>query len=548
MENGINTSKKELYTAAELEDFSKIEVIDEYVLLAMKYEAAMDGIERMQNFLRLANHNAYGTSSEKRIDQDQLNFFEQIPNGIFNEAEAIAEESEKVEAEKAEAQAKPKARRMVGEVGAHKSCFDHLPVEEILHELHDPSCPHCHGHLNVIKTVEKRTEIVLIPAKLIKRRHMETVYACDNCQETGEHSPIIESPTPLPVISGSYVSASLMAYVMAKKYWEKTPIYRLETQFQHAGYEISRATMANWIIKGSQLYMEGVYAALYDEIKKSDVIHVDETPTQVLKEEGRRAQQKSYMWVYANGRYEPRQIRLYEYQPTRSAQHPIRFLDGYGNYLQADGYAGYKKVPDVTLIGCMAHSKRKFVDVTKSLGKNELIKGTLAEEALTYFDKLFHLEHEFAQMRPETRYKARLEQTKPLLEAFHAWLKTTQKKVTAKSGLGTAITYTLNQWDFLVSFLKDGRLETTNNRAERAIKEFVIGRKNFLFSTSVKGVVASQVLYSIVETAKANSLHPFEYIKFVIEELSQNKQTPEKIQEILPWSDKIPAHIRIKHD
>lgn len=125
------------------------------------------------------------------------------------------------------------------------------------------------------------------------------------------------------------------------------------------------------------------------------------------------------------------------------------------------------------------------------MGKNELIKGTLAEEALTYFDRIFHLEHEFAEMNPENRYKARLEQTKPLLEAFWTWLKTTQKKVTAKSGLGTAIFYTLNQWEFLVSFLKDGRLEITNNWAERAIKEFVIGRKNFLFSTSVKGVVAS---------------------------------------------------------
>ncbi|MFB0959047.1 MAG: IS66 family transposase [Clostridiaceae bacterium] len=539
----MNTRKNELYTAAELENFSKIEVIDKYVLLAIKYETMADNLERMEEFLRLANHSAYGASSEKRLDADQLNFFDRIPNGVFNEAEAIAEETEKQEQ-----QAQPRARRMVGEVGAHKSCFDHLPVEEVLHDLDDPNCPHCHSQLKELKTVEKRTEIVLIPARLVKRRHMEKVYVCDHCQETGEHSPIIESPTPLPVLSGSYVSASLMAYIMAKKYWEKTPIYRLETQFKSAGYDISRAVMANWIIKGSQLYMEGLYEALYDEIKKSAVIHVDETPVQVLQEEGRRAQQKSYMWVYVNGLYEPQQVRLYEYQPTRSAQHPIRFLDGYKSYLQSDGYAGYKKVPDVTLIGCMAHAKRKFVEVTKSLGKNELVKGTLAEEALTFFDKLFYLEHQFAEMSPEMRYKARLEHSKPLFEAYKTWLQATQKKVTAKSGLGSAITYNLNQWDYRENFLKDGRLEITNNRAERAIKEFVIGRKNFLFSTSVKGVVASQVLYSIVETAKANSLHPYEYLKYVIEELSQNRHTPEKIQEVLPWSDKIPAHIRIKND
>ena len=151
-------------------------------------------------------------------------------------------------------------------------------------------------------------------------------------------------------------------------------------------------------------------------------------------------------------------------------------------------------------------------------------------------------------MSPEARYKARLEQSKPLLEAYKTWLHATQKKVTAKSGLGKAIVYNLNQWKYLESFLMDGRLEITNNRAERAIKEFVIGRKNFLFCTSVKGAVASQVLYSIVETAKANKLHPYEYLMFVIEELSQNRQTPEKIQDVLPWSTKIPAHIRIKND
>ena len=226
METSMNTRKNELYTAEELEDFSKIELIDEYVLLAIKYEEMADNYERVQEFLRLANHNAYGTSSEQRVDADQLNFFDQIPNGVFNEAEAIAEEAEAEEAERPE---QPKARRMVGEVGAHKSCFDHLPVEEVLHDLDDTNCPHCHHQLKELKTIEKRTEIVLIPARLVKRRHMEKMYVCDHCQQTGEHSPIIESPTPLPVLSGSYVSSSLMAHIMAKKYWEKTPIYRLET-------------------------------------------------------------------------------------------------------------------------------------------------------------------------------------------------------------------------------------------------------------------------------------------------------------------------------
>ena len=251
------------------------------------------------------------------------------------------------------------------------------------------------------------------------------------------------------------------------------------------------------------------------------------------------------MWYYASGHLEPKQIRLYEYQPGRSAVHAIRFLEGYRGYLQTDAYSGYRKVPYVKGVGCMAHARRYFMDTLKSLAPSAARDLTYTQKGLTYFDELFNLERSFKLESPEERYKLRLEQSKPKLEALKSWLHERRSDVSHKSSLGKAIAYCLNQWDHLIVFLEDGRLEMTNNLAERGMKEFVIARKNFLFSTSVPGAEASQIIFSIVETAKANDLHPYEYLKYLIEELSQHKQTPEKLAEVMPWSDQLPAEVKV---
>lgn len=539
----MDNTKKELNTREELDDFTKIEVFDKYMEVrlerdqkAIQVEELLATIEQMQELLRLGQSKTYGTSSEKNIDQEieQLSFFEEGHQGVFNEPEVYVEKA-------------THTRRKQGYVGPNKPCFDHLPVEEVIEELapEDQFCDTCHSPLLPMKMVE-RVEICIKPARLYKRVIKTQLYVCRTCEENGAN-PIKSSSTQLPVFSGSYASASLLAYAMAKKYWEKVPIHRLEKQFFYSGIQISRALLSKWIIDGSHLYLRGLYDRLHEELLKGAIIQADETPLQVLKEPGRKPKQNSYMWHYVSGHLEPRQISLYEYQPGRSGDYARQFLNGFGGFLQTDGYSGYKKVTEVTSVGCFAHARRKFVEAIKAMGKETTdLRGTLAFEGLDFNDRLFKLEREFSNMSPKERYEARLKKSKPLLEAYKAWLYETRKKVVQRSKLGEAITYSLNQWPQLIAFLEDGALEISNNRAERGIKEFVIGRKNFLFSTSVAGARASEVIYSIVETAKANKLHPYEYIKYIIEELSQNRQTSEKLDELLPWSEKLPDHVRIK--
>lgn len=543
MEKRMNTKKTQL-NRAKLEGFSKAELITEWEILQLENEELKETIEQMRALLRLGSSQKFGASSErlKQEQAGQMSLLNDEPFGVFNEAEAIIEE----EAQELEEPKKGHARRIKGEVGGSKRCFDHLPVVEVIEELpeKEQSCPSCHGQMKQM-TSSERIEIEVIPAQIIKKKFITHSYVCNQCSQEGVLNPIVQAPKRLPVIPGSYVSASLMAYIMAKKYWERTTIYQLETMLLNTGIKISRATLSRWIITGAELYLRGVYDLLHQELVHSDILHADESKVQVLKEKGRRPQQTSYMWHYPSGHLEPKQIRLYEYRPGRAAEYPLAFLDGFSGYLHSDGYQVYHKIPGVTNVGCHAHARRMFVDTIKSLGPSAKNLHSKTLEGFMFFEDLAELERKFKNMTPEERYEARLKQSKPKLEALKAWLVKTRGEVTPKSALGKAIAYSLNQWEYLMAYLKDGRLEMTNNRAERGIKKFVMGRKVWLFSDSVAGAEASEVIYSIVETALANDLHPYEYLKYLIDELSQHKQTPEKLAEVLPWSDKIPDHVKV---
>ncbi len=547
MEKNRKTSN-ELNNIDQLEDFSKAEIFDKYLEKSMELDKKIleneeyrATIQQLTELIRVGKKSQYGVSSEKIAPEDgvQLSLLDdEINLGVFNEVEEIVETTRR------------KPRRKKGEVGPNKVCFEHLPVQEVIYDLseEEKTCSDCGTKLREFKT-EERIELEIIPVQIIKKKYISKIYSCQQCEADGKN-PIVNSSTRLPVFSGSYVSPSLLAYLMAKKYWEKVPVYRVERMFLNTGINIKRGLMSTWIIDGAHLYLRGVYNLMHEELlKTSSIIHADETPIQVLKEPGRKAQTKSYMWIYLSGHLEPKQICLYQYKPGRSGNYAADFLSGYTGYLQTDGYAGYRKVKGVNKIGCVAHARRKFNDAVTALGPSpHVLKATLTHQGLNYFHKIFDLETKFQDLSAEKRYEKRLEQTKPLLEALKSWLHKTRRVAAEKSKLGEAIRYTLNQWDELVKFLEDGRIEITNNRAERGIKEFVIGRKNWLFSASVKGAEASEIIYSIVETAKANKLHPYEYLKYLIEELSQNKQTDEKLQEVLPWSDQLPDRLKIKYE
>ena len=482
---------------------------------------------------RLAKQKRFGASSEK-THPDQLTM------DIFNEAEAEADLA------LPEPTVETITYKRKKKIGAREAKLDALPVETIEYRLSEEEqiCPCCAGKLHGMST-EVRRELKIIPAEVKVVEHVRHVYACRRCEQEAIRTPIVTAPMPVPVVPGSLVSPSILAYIMSQKYADSLPLYRQEQQFLRLGVELSRQTMANWLITGSERWLTPLYDYMHTELLKRDIAHADETTLQVLKEPGRAAQTKSYLWLYRTGRIGP-DIILYDYQPGRGGEHPEAFLAGFKGYLQTDGYSGYNKVKGITQLGCWSHARRYYHEALQAVpaaGRPQ----TAAAEGLAFCNALFAVERKWKDATPEERYNARLAESKPILDTFSAWLEAQQLRVLPQGLLGKAITYSLNQWEKLNVFLQDGRLEIDNNRSERSIKPVVIGRKNFLFSNTPRGAKASAMIYSIVETAKANSLKPQAYLQYLFEQLPQfsDPTDPEVLSKLVPWSKSLPLICRL---
>jgi transposase len=482
---------------------------------------------------RLAKQKRFGASSEK-THPDQLTM------DIFNEAEAEADLA------LPEPTVETITYKRKKKIGAREAKLDALPVETIEYRLSEEEqiCPCCAGKLHGMST-EVRRELKIIPAEVKVVEHVRHVYACRRCEQEAIRTPIVTAPMPVPVVPGSLVSPSILAYIMSQKYADSLPLYRQEQQFLRLGVELSRQTMANWLITGSERWLTPLYDYMHTELLKRDIAHADETTLQVLKEPGRAAQTKSYLWLYRTGRIGP-DIILYDYQPGRGGEHPEAFLAGFKGYLQTDGYSGYNKVKGITQLGCWSHARRYYHEALQAVpaaGRPQ----TAAAEGLAFCNALFAVERKWKDATPEERYNARLAESKPILDTFSAWLEAQQLRVLPQGLLGKAITYSLNQWEKLNVFLQDGRLEIDNNRSERSIKPVVIGRKNFLFSNTPRGAEASAMIYSIVETAKANSLKPQAYLQYLFEQLPQfsDPTDPEVLSKLVPWSKSLPLICRL---
>ena len=477
----------------------------------------------MEQF-RLARNRKFGASSEGSSEEviEQMSF-------LFNEAETTADTEAKEQQETVvHAHTRKKRSGSVRDVVPAN-----IEVEEETHELPEEErvCPECGETMQPIGT-EVRETLKLIPAKAVLHRDIFVTYGCANCRDTGIEVPIVEAPKEPALIPGSFASPEAVAYIIVQKFVMCIPLYRQEQEWNRQGVMLSRQVMADWIVKCAELLIP-----LYDHLHRfmgfAAVIHADETTLQVLREAGRSAQSKSYMWLYLTGAAEEKQIALYEYQEGRGGSFPSAFLKDFHGYLQTDGYSGYNDVEDVIHIGCWAHLRRKFDEAVKAQPKG--IKTGSAVEGLAYCTKLFMIERELQDLTPEERYEERLKREKPLLEQFRAWADS--REVSSKSKLGQAFTYLRNQWEYLTNYLLDGRLEISNNRAERSIKPFVMGRKNFLFANTPRGAKASAVLYSILETAKANGLDPYRYLLFLFEELpGMDKSSDDWVAPLLPWN------------
>jgi transposase len=483
---------------------------------------------------RLAQQKRFGASSEKtHPDQLELN--------LFNEAEVLATpqglepEMEKVTYE----------RRKT--TGKREEDLSKLPVETVTYRLTESEqlCSCCGGSLHEM-SVETRSEIAIVPPQVKVVRHVRQVYACRHCERNELQTPILTAPMPKPVYPGSLASPSAMAHVMCQKYVDGLPLHRQEQQFARLGYTLSRQTMANWMIYGAERWLMPVVAEMKSYLLKQQALHADETTLQVLREPGKSAESTSYLWLYRTGcGVQPAVV--YEYQRTRGGEHPRNFLAGFKGYLHVDGYPGYHKVTGVTLVGCWAHARRKYDEALKAVPEAKGNPETVAAQGLAYCNQLFAIERELKEATPEERHKVRTERSRPVLDIYYAWLRQQKSRTMPKSLIGQAIAYSLNQWEKLTAFLKDGRLEIDNNRSERSIKPFVIGRKNWLFANTPRGATASAAIYSVIETAKENGLHPFRYLMYLFEELPQlaNLKEPQVLEPYMPWSSSLPEACRL---
>lgn len=452
-------------------------------------------VDRLTELLRLAQKARFGSSSEK-AKYTLSEGIEQI--SLFNEAEVYADERAPEPVIVKQHKRKPKRTK--------EELAKDLPVEEIIIDIPEDqrACNICEGEIHPIGKELVRRELSIIPAQAYVTETYRINYACDDCEKESDQANIIKPEVPEPVVKRGLASPSSVAYTMYQKYANAMPLARQEKDWSTFGVKISRATLANWIIYAAVHWLLPLWKALKALLILSPVIMADETVVQVLKEPEKTPQSESRMWVYCTGNIHSPPIILYEYQPDRCGENPKRFLAGAKDfYLQTDGYAGYNKVENTIHCACWAHMKIKYTD---ALPKTDL-KDSKAVQGIAFCDELFLLERDFQELSPEERLKQRHEKSKPVLDAYFAWVDTVNPLAGCK--LAEAITYARNQKEPLSAFLLDGRIEISTNRIENHIRPFAVGRRNWLFADTVDGAKASAMVYSIIETAKANGLNPY---------------------------------------
>ena len=467
-------------------------------------------IAQLEQRIRLLNLIIYGPKSEKkpRTGQEQ-----QL--SLFDEAEQTAEEQKPQTFEEACAPASTRRKRGRRPIPAD------LPRVEIIHDLPESekacSCGAC--LVRIGEEVSEKLDIV--PAKIQVIRHIRPKYACRTCEGVEDDGPTVKTaPMPPQIIPQGIVTPGLLAHVAVAKYADALPLYRQEDQFSRLGLDISRGTLAGWMIRVAKA-CEPLIDMIIEEIRSGPIVNMDETTVQVLAEPGRANTTKSFMWV-ARGGTPGKPVVLFRYHPTRAGSVAAEILGDFKGYLQTDGYSGYEALGEregLRHLGCLAHVRRKFVEVEKSAGKKA--KGGTAHAVIDLIGKLYGVEHhaEKQQLNPEQIKVLRAEKSRPILDKLKALLDARAATTPPKSLLGKAIGYALKQWDRLVVYLEDGWLRPDNNLAENAIRPFAVGRKNWLFSGHPRGADASAAIYSLIETAKANGLEPYRYLRHLFEHL-----------------------------
>ena len=531
-EEQLNSADKSFLIQLLLQQQEQLEAITK------ELHASNEKMQLLMEQVILGKQNRFGRSSEKMEDTSQI-CFREVDGTIvfFNEAEAVcdlnAAEPEELEL-KSPKQPKRKGKKEADLSGLPFRRIDHYLSEEELEAEFGVK-----GWKQLPDAISRKYHFV--PAKVEVEEHHIGVYA----SKTDEH--MVKADHPKALLHGSLVSPSLGAAIINGKYVNAVPLYRLEQEFQRYGLQITRQNMANWCIRLAEEYLSILYDHLHKELYFYHVIQADETPV-LVNHDGRKAGSKSWMWVYRSGHlYQKQQIVLYEYQQTRNASHPREFLKGYDGICVTDGYQVYhtleKELEELTIAGCWVHCRRRFDEALKLIPKSYQ-KESHAFLLMKQIQAIYREEGKLNDLSSDERLKQRQAVIKPLVDAFFAYLKTIN--VSKKDKFGDAVGYARNQEKYLRVFLTDGDVPIDNNASERAIRGFCIGKKNWQMIDTIHGAKSSAIIYSIVETAKANNLKPFDYVQHLLEEIPKhiNDKDCSFLEDLLPWSGKLPAGIR----
>ena len=523
--------QKTTYTAAEVAVLES--TIQNQQSQIQAQQAQIDELKRkldhMNEVFASAQRARFGQSSEKAsyvLSEDQMSLFNEAEKEQDHKAEEPTQETFTV---KAHAR---KKKRTLEEMTAN------LPEKEILLELPEDQriCGRCGGRFKPIGKKFVRHELQVIPRQVKLLAYYTVTYACDHCEKDTGFAHLANVKPPVPLMKHSLASPSSVADIMAKKYADGLPLARQEKIWAREGVELSRATMANWVIQCSQTWLKPLYKHMKQRLLEQGVIHADESVVQVLKEDGKPATSESRMWVYASGERSSTPVRIFEYQPDRSGKRPESFLRGFTGCLVTDGYSGYNQVQKVTHCGCWAHMKRKW---REAMPDGATVKTSKAAVGFQYCNKLFSLEKKCANLKDKYRKEYRQNIMLPVLEEYFCWVNTLDPEKGSK--LAEAVTYAKNQKTALMAFVDHGEVPISNNLAENAIRPFAVGRKNWLFCDTAKGAESSAIVYSMVETAKANGIDPYDYLFYVLSVLPYlgKSVSHEKLETLMPWSGEV---------
>ena len=488
-------------------------------------------IEQLREYVRLLKSQRFGSSSE-RVHHDQL--------GLFNEAEQLLDAAPEADLEEETVSVPAHTRAKRG----RRPLPSWMERVEILHDLPEEQKRCAYDGTPLVEISRERSEqLEFIPATARVLVHVRPKYACPCCK-TGVKIALLP-PQPIPK---SLASPSLLAFVAVSKFADALPLYRLEGILGRIGVDLSRATLAFWMIRCGEL-VQPLINLMRERLLDHDFIQCDESRFQVLHEPGKSAESQSYIWVQ-RGTPDDHPLILYEYDPTRSAEVPKRLFAGFKGVAQTDGYAGYgylDEQPGIVHVACWAHARRKFMDALKGVGKNRKKdatpskKQTVAEAGLRFIQDLYKIERSVAEATVEERLRVRQEKSVPLVEKLRAWLDASIPTVLPKSLTGIALGYLDGQWKKLAAIFEYGHVPLDTNLVENAIRPFAVGRKNWLFADTVRGAEASANLYSLIETAKANGIEPWAYLHRVFRDLP-SAVTIDDVERLLP------SRVRVRKD